>query len=83
MGQGIGVGYHFENLCYNQHVLGFHRDRRYCRVVVSSPVDGLIIGHPRTTNNNGVPRRLLPGLSPSGAGLSTAVRVIHNQWCVK
>jgi hypothetical protein len=31
--------------------LGFHRDRRYCRVVVSSPRDGLIITHPRTTNN--------------------------------
>jgi hypothetical protein len=31
--------------------LGFHRNRRYCCFVVSSPRDGLIITHPRTTNN--------------------------------
>jgi hypothetical protein len=47
-----------ENLCYNsQHDVGFHRDRRYCRVVVSSSCDGLIISHPRTTNNRRAPRR--------------------------
>jgi hypothetical protein len=69
---GIGVHwYPFENLCYNpRHGLDFNRDRRYCRVVVSSPVDGLIISHPRTTNNNRASRRLLLGLSSSGAGLN-------------
>jgi hypothetical protein len=50
----------FESLCYNlHHVLVLSRDRRYCRVVVYSSVDGLIITHPlRSTKNRKFPRSL-------------------------
>jgi hypothetical protein len=44
-------------ICTN--VLVLSRDRRYCRVVVYSSVDGLIITHPlRSTKNRKSPRSL-------------------------